>query len=74
MITALILLGVFLVLMVIRLALKLAWSILKFIFGLGLFALCPVLFVLLGVLGILGTGWWIVLLIALFCGIGFTKA
>lgn len=74
MITALILLGVFLVLMVIRLALKLAWSILKFICGLGLFALCPVLFILLGVLGILGTGWWIVVLIALFCGIGFKKA
>ena len=74
MITALVLLGVFLVFLVIRLALKLAWGILKFFFSLGLFAVCPILFILMGVLGILGTGWWIILLIALFCGLGFKNA
>ena len=74
MILAIIILGIILALFVIRLALKLAWGLIKLLFSLGLFALCPVLFILLGVLGLLGSGWWVVVLIGLLCGIGFGKA
>lgn len=74
MILAVIILGIILTLIVIRVALKLAWGLVKLLFSLGLFALCPVLFILLVILGILGNGWWIVLLIAALCGIGFGKS
>ncbi len=74
MILAIIILGIILALFVIRLALKLAWGLIKLFFSLGLFALCPVLFILLGALGLLGSGWWVVVLIALLCGVGFGKA
>ena len=65
---------VLLVLFLIRLALKLAWGLIKFLFSLGLFALCPVLFIVLGILGLLGTGWWIIAIIAVISGIGFGKS
>ncbi len=65
---------VLLVLFLIRLALKLAWGLIKFLFGLGLFALCPVLCIVLGILGLLGTGWWIIAIIAVISGIGFGKS
>ena len=71
---AIIIAAVFLILLVIRLALKLAWGILKFLFSLGLFAICPILFLLLGVLGLLGSAWWVILLAAILCGIGFGKS
>ena len=74
MIIAIVIIAVFLTLLILRLALRLAWGILKFLFSLGLFALCPVLFLLLGVLGLLGSGWWVILLIAVFCGVGFGKS
>ena len=74
MIIAAVILAVVLVIFLIRLALHLAWGLIKFLFGLGLFALCPVLFVVLGILGLLGSGWWIVALVAVLCGIGFGKS
>ena len=74
MIIALTVFAVFLILLVIRLALKLAWGLLKIIFSIGLFALCPILFIVLGVLGLLGSGWWVILIIAALCGIGFGRS
>ena len=74
MIIALVVFSVFLILLVVRLALKLAWGLLKILFSLGLFALCPILFVVLGVLGVLGSAWWLIVIIAALCGIGFGKS
>lgn len=74
MITATLILGFLLVFIVVRLALKLAWGIIKILFSIGLFAFCPVLFIVLGILGLLGSGWWIIVLIAIVCGVGFGRA
>ena len=73
MIIGTIILAVILVLVVIRVAIHLAWSLIKFLFGLGLFAVCPTLFIILGIMGVLGSGWWIIAAAALIFGIGFGK-
>jgi len=40
---------------VVKIGLKLAWSALKFVFGLGLFFFCPLLFVVAALMGTFGT-------------------
>ena len=40
---------------VVKIGLKLAWSALKFVFGLGLFFFCPLLFVIAAAMGIFGS-------------------
>ena len=58
---------------VIRFSIWMAWGALKLIFGLGLFWLCPLLFIVLGFLGVLGHGWIPIVLIALLLGRGFSR-
>ena len=40
---------------VLKIGLKLAWSVMKFVFGLGLFFFCPLLFVLAAATGMFGS-------------------
>ncbi len=40
---------------VVKIGLKLAWSALKFVFGLGLFFFCPLLFVVAAAMGMFGS-------------------
>ena len=40
---------------VVKIGLKLAWSALKFVFGLGLFFFCPLLFVIAAAMGMFGS-------------------
>ena len=53
---------------VICVGLRLAWGLTKFIFGLGLFWLCPVMFVLIVLLGSFSHLWFPILLVGLFFG------
>ena len=52
---------------------KLAWGVTKFIFGLGLFWLCPLLFVLIVLLGGFAHMWLPILIIGLLFGRGFHR-
>ena len=57
----------------IGLAIRLAWGFLKFITGVGLFLVCPILFIVLLATHTLNFG--IVLLILLgICGVGFGRS
>ncbi len=58
---------------VIRIGLKMTWGVLRILMGVGLFALCPVLFIAAMFLGIFGHGlvFWILLVFAL--GWGFRR-
>ena len=40
---------------VLKIGLKLAWSVMKFVFGLGLFFFCPLLFVIAAAMGMFGS-------------------
>jgi hypothetical protein len=40
---------------VLKIGLKLAWSALKFVFGLGLFFFCPLLFIIAAAMGMFGS-------------------
>ncbi len=51
--------------------LRLAWGLVKILFGLGLFWFCPLLFILAVVLGLFPHTWLLILIIALICGRGF---
>lgn len=59
---------------ILKAAFKFAWGAAKFIFGLGLFFACPLLFVILAAMGLLGNMWILILIVALFCGGGFRFA
>ena len=59
---------------VVRAGFRLAWGMTKFIFGLGLFAFCPILFVLAAMFGIFGHMWLPILLIGLLCGRAYRRA
>ena len=54
--------------------LKLAWGLAKFLFGLGLFWLCPALFILLVFLGAFSHTWLFILILGLLFGHGFIRA
>lgn len=56
---------------IIRMAFRFAWSLTKFFFGLGLFFVCPLLFVTLMFFGILGNLWIPILIFAIILGGGF---
>ena len=58
---------------VVKAGLKLAWGTTKFIFGLGLFWLCPVLFVLVFLLGGFTHLWLPILVVGLLFGRGFGR-
>ena len=59
---------------IIKLGIKLAWGTTKFMFGLGLFFLCPVLFIIVVIMGGFSTLWLPILLVGLLCGRGFGRA
>lgn len=59
---------------IVKVALKLAWGATKFIFGLGLFFVCPLAFVILAATGLLGNMWIAILIVALICGFNFRIA
>ena len=52
----------------IRFAVRLAWGLTKITLGLILFFGCPVLFVAAAVFGLLGHGWFWILLLGVVCG------
>ena len=58
---------------VVKAGLKLAWGTTKFIFGLGLFWLCPLLFVLIVLLGGFETMWIPIVIVGLLFGGGFFR-
>ena len=59
---------------VIRAGIRLAWGTTKFLFGLGLFWFCPLLFVLAVAFGWFSGMWILILIIGLLCGGGFRRA
>lgn len=56
---------------IIKLSLSLAWGLTKFIFGLGLFLICPLIFILAVLLGAFSQLWLPILIIGLIFGKGF---
>ncbi len=58
---------------ILRLGFHLAWGSAKFLFGLGLFWTCPLLFLLAVMFGWLGHMWLPILIIGLLCGRGFAR-
>ena len=56
---------------VIRIGIRLAWGTAKFIFGLGLFWFCPLLFVLAVMFGLFESLWLPIVIIALIFGKGW---
>ena len=58
---------------VVKMGLKLAWGTTKFIFGLGLFWFCPLLFVLIVFLGGFTSMWLPILIVGLLLGRGFRR-
>lgn len=58
---------------ILRLGFHLAWGSAKFLFGLGLFWTCPLLFLLAAMFGWLGHMWLPILIIGLLCGRGFAR-
>ena len=58
---------------VISAGLRLAWGTAKFVFGLGLFWFCPLLFVLTVLLGGFSHMWLPILIVGLLFGRGFRR-
>ena len=58
---------------VVKAGLKLAWGTTKFVFGLGLFWLCPLLFVLIVLLGGFSHMWLPIVIVGLLFGSGFRR-
>ncbi len=67
----LILVSVMLFAGVVSFGLRMAWSLTRFVFGLGLFWFCPLLFVLAVVLGGFRNIWLLIVIVGLLCGRGF---
>ena len=59
---------------VISAGIRLAWGIVKFLFGLGLFWCCPVLFLLSVLFGAFAHSWLLILIVAVLLGRGFARA
>ena len=58
---------------ILYIGIRLAWGVTKFIFGLGLFWLCPVLFVLAVLLGGFSHMWLPILIVGLLFGGGYRR-
>ena len=58
---------------VVRASIRLAWGMTKFIFGLGLFWLCPLLFVLAVLFGGFSHMWLPILIIGLLFRRGYSR-
>ncbi len=62
-----------LLLAVISAGIRLAWGITKFIFGLGLFWLCPLLFIVAVLFGAFSHSWLLIVIVGLLLGRGFFR-
>ena len=58
---------------VISIGIRLAWGATKFIFGLGLFWFCPLLFVLSVLFGGFSHTWLLIVIVGLLFGGGFRR-
>ena len=74
MLMGLIILTIMLVTGIVSLGIRLAWGTTKFVFGLGLFCLCPVFFLVAVLLGGFSGIWLPILIVGLLCGRGFIRA
>ena len=71
MITLMVTITVFMIILllgIVSLAFRLSWGILKFVFGLGLFWFCPLLFVLAVLFGLFSHMWLPILIVGLLFG------
>ena len=59
---------------IVKTGLRLAWGTTRFIFGLGLFWLCPLLFVLAVLFGGFAHMWLPIVIVGLLSGRGFRRA
>ena len=59
---------------VVKTGLRLAWGFTKFLFGLGLFFFCPVLFILTVLFGAFSHTWFLILIVGLLFGRKFASA
>ncbi len=59
---------------VIKAGIRLAWGTTKFLFGLGLFWLCPLLFVLAVLLGAFSHLWLPIVIVGLLLGRGYRRS
>ena len=76
MITLIIAITVFMIMLlvgIVSLAFRLSWGILKFVFGLGLFWFCPLLFVLAVLFGGFSHTWLLIVMVGLLFGGGFRR-
>ncbi len=55
-------------------SLRFAWGLTKFLFGLGLFCICPLLFVLAVLFGAFHAVWLPIVIVGLIFGRGFMRA
>ena len=58
---------------VVKIGLKLAWSALKFVFGLGLFFFCPLLFVIAAAMGMFGSMLILIIVMIVLFTFGFIR-
>lgn len=58
---------------VISIGIRLAWGAMKFLFGLGLFWFCPLLFVLAVLFGGFSHTWLLIVIVGLLFGSGFRR-
>ena len=59
---------------VVKAGLRLAWGTAKFVFGLGLFWFCPLLFILIVLLGGFTHMWLPIIIIGVLFGRGFRRS
>ena len=59
---------------IIRVGLRLAWGVTKFLFGLGLFWICPLLFILIVLIGGFSYMWIPIVIVGLLLGGGFFRS
>ena len=59
---------------IVRIGLSLAWGTMKFLFGLGLFWVCPLLFVLAVYFGAFSSMWLPIVIVGLLMGGGFKRS
>jgi hypothetical protein len=58
---------------VVSIGIRLAWGTAKFVFGLGLFWFCPLLFVLAVLFGGFSHTWLLIVIVGLLFGRGFRR-
>ena len=58
---------------IVKIGLKLAWNALKFVFGLGLFFFCPLLFVIAAAMGMFGSMLIPIIIMIVLFSFGFIR-